>query len=83
MDSVSETFRKGVCAVVVTHNRLACLKRTLGALRGFGVATVVVDNASNRVGKEVDVEFVRFLQTSAGRMMFAKIVSGTGRRKGQ
>lgn len=47
MDSVSETFRKGVCAVVVTHNRLACLKRTLGALRGFGVATVVVDNASN------------------------------------
>ena len=44
---------------------------------------VVVDNASNRVGKEVDVEFVRFLQTSAGRMMFAKIVSGTGRRKGR
>ena len=41
---------------------------------------VVVDNASNRVGKEVDVEFVRFLQTSAGRMMFAKL-SNASRKK--
>lgn len=34
---------------------------------------VVVDNALSKVGKEVEVEFVRFFQTSAGRMMFAKI----------
>ena len=41
---------------------------------------VVVDNASSRVGKEIDVEFVRFLQTSAGRMMFAKISASHSRK---
>lgn len=35
---------------------------------------VVVDDASSKVGKIVEIEFVRFLQTSAGRMMFAKPV---------
>ena len=35
----------------------------------------VVDNASKKVGEEIEVEFVRFLQTSAGRMMFGKPVS--------
>ena len=35
----------------------------------------VVDNAAKKVGKEVEIEFVRFLQTSAGRMMFAKLTS--------
>lgn len=35
----------------------------------------VVDNAAKKVGEEVEIEFVRFLQTSAGRMMFAKLVS--------
>lgn len=34
----------------------------------------VVDNAAKKIGEEVEVEFVRFLQTSAGRMMFAKMV---------
>ncbi len=34
---------------------------------------VVVDNASKHVGEEIDVEFIRILQTSAGKMMFAKI----------
>ena len=34
----------------------------------------VVDNAAKKVGEEVEIEFVRFLQTSAGRMMFAKLV---------
>lgn len=34
---------------------------------------VVVDNALSKIGKDVEVEFVRFFQTSAGRMMFAKI----------
>lgn len=40
---------------------------------------VVVDRAANKVGKEIDIEFVRFIQTSAGRMMFAK--QTTTRRK--
>ena len=34
---------------------------------------VVVDNALRYIGEEKEVEFVRFLQTSAGRMMFAKL----------
>ena len=36
---------------------------------------VVVDNAANKLNSEITVEFVRFLQTSAGKMMFAKIVA--------
>ena len=35
---------------------------------------VVVDEASSKVGKIIEIEFVRFLQTSAGRMMFAKLI---------
>lgn len=34
---------------------------------------VVVDNAASKINSEVTVEFVRFLQTSAGKMMFAKL----------
>lgn len=33
----------------------------------------VVDNAAKKIGEDVEIEFVRFLQTSAGRMMFAKL----------
>ena len=50
-----------------------------GSNRGQGVghlkngAMVVVDRASNKIGKEVTVEFVRFHETSAGRIIFAKI----------
>ena len=35
----------------------------------------VVDNAAKKVGEEIEVELIRFLQTSAGRMMFAKIAA--------
>lgn len=51
-----------------------------GSNRGQGVGhlsdgtMVVVDNASNKVGKEVLVEFIKFHETSAGKMIFAKIV---------
>lgn len=51
-----------------------------GSNRGQGVGhlsngtMVVVDNAASKVGKEVTVEFVRFYETSAGRMIFAKLV---------
>ncbi len=50
-----------------------------GSNRGQGVGhlkngtMVVVDKASNKIGKEVTVEFVRFHETSAGRIVFAKI----------
>ena len=34
---------------------------------------VVIDGGEKWIGKEVDVEFIRFLQTSAGRIVFAKL----------
>lgn len=33
---------------------------------------VVVENASRQIGQTVEIEFIRNLQTAAGRMMFAK-----------
>ena len=54
-----------------------------GSNRGQGVGhlpdgtMVVVDNAANKIGKTLNVEFVRFHETSAGKMIFAKLV---GRR---
>jgi uncharacterized protein YacL len=33
---------------------------------------VVVEHASNRIGQTVEIEFIRSLQTAAGKMMFAK-----------
>ncbi len=53
----------------------------LGSNKGQGLGylkdgtMVVVDHAHNFVGQEVEIEFVRFLQTSSGKMMFAKLVS--------
>lgn len=35
---------------------------------------IIVENAKNKVGKEVKVEILRFHQSSAGRLAFAKIV---------
>lgn len=36
---------------------------------------VVVEQAQKYVGKTVEIEFIRSLQTAAGKMMFAKVVS--------
>ena len=50
-----------------------------GSNRGQGVGhlqngnMVVVDRAANKIGKEITVEFVRFHETSAGRIIFARI----------
>ncbi|NLA42800.1 TRAM domain-containing protein [Candidatus Saccharibacteria bacterium] len=35
---------------------------------------VVVENSSKHIGKKIDIEIIRALQTDAGRMMFAKAV---------
>ena len=54
---------------------------TAGSNKGQGVGhlpdgtMVVVDNAEKLIGKTVEIEFIRFLQTSAGRMMFAKLTN--------
>ena len=36
---------------------------------------VVVDNANKDIGKDIEVEFQKYIQTSSGRMMFAKKTS--------
>lgn len=35
---------------------------------------VVVENAAKMIGKKAEIEFIRGLQTTAGKMMFAKLV---------
>ncbi|MAU33816.1 hypothetical protein CL689_04475 [Candidatus Saccharibacteria bacterium] len=49
------------------------------AHQGIGHLTdgtmVVVEHASQLVGKMVEIEFIRSLQTAAGKMMFAKVVN--------
>ena len=50
-----------------------------GSNRGQGVGhlsngtMVVVDRAASKVGQTINVEFVRFHETSAGRIIFGKI----------
>jgi hypothetical protein len=34
---------------------------------------VVVEHANNKIGQTVEIEFIRSLQTAAGKMMFAKL----------
>lgn len=51
-----------------------------GSNRGQGVGhlkdgtMVVVDDGARKIGKEVTVEFVRFHETSSGKIIFARIV---------
>lgn len=51
-----------------------------GSNKGQGVGhlkngtMVVVENAATKVGREVTVEFSKFFENSAGRMIFAKLV---------
>lgn len=51
-----------------------------GSGRGQGIghlkngAMVVVENASKKIGQEVEVKLIKKLETSSGRVIFAKIV---------
>lgn len=43
---------------------------------------VVVDNASNKIGQEIEIEFIRINQTASGAMMFARpVFAKNGKRK--
>ncbi|MEI6228707.1 MAG: hypothetical protein WCP11_01640 [Candidatus Saccharibacteria bacterium] len=42
---------------------------------------VVVEHANNQIGKTVEIEFIRSLQTAAGKMMFAKLVTSVNSAK--
>lgn len=57
--------------------RLKILEKGSGKGQGVGHlpdgTMVVVDKASGKVGKEVVVEFVKFYETSAGKMIFARL----------
>lgn len=41
---------------------------------------VVVENAVKEIGKTIEIEFIRSLQTAAGKMMFARPVDSTKRQ---
>ncbi|MBQ6375877.1 TRAM domain-containing protein [Candidatus Saccharibacteria bacterium] len=57
-----------------------------GANKGQGVGhmsdgtMVVVDNAADKIGREVQVELVKFYETSAGKMIFARLARNNKRR---
>lgn len=59
--------------------KLSVTVREKGSNPGQGVghlpdgAMVIIDKASNRIGKEVDIEIIKNLETSSGRIFFAKI----------
>lgn len=44
---------------------------------------VVVEQASSQLGKKVEIEFIRSLQTQAGKMMFARLVGKTQNKNTQ
>ncbi|MBQ3348622.1 TRAM domain-containing protein [Candidatus Saccharibacteria bacterium] len=52
-----------------------------GSNKGQGVGhmsdgtMVVVDNAANKIGREVNVELVKFYETPAGKMIFARLAN--------
>ena len=57
--------------------KLKILEKGSGRGQGIGHLNdgtmVVVDGAANRIGREISVEFVKFYETSAGKMIFARI----------
>ena len=60
-----------------------------GSNRGQGIGylpdgtMVVVSNAKSKIGKKVNIELVNYRQTSAGKMMFAKVTASRSPRTQQ
>lgn len=58
-----------------------------GSGRGQGVGhlengtMVVVENAANKIGREEQVEFVKFYETPAGKMIFARIAKNNSPKR--
>lgn len=80
-----ETLNINDLAIAVRNEHLPGEKFTIkitekGTGRGQGVghlpdgAMVVVENAATKIGQEVKIKLVKYFETSAGRMVFAKIV---------
>ena len=76
---------KNIRAVHMPGEQLSIevVARGQGSNQGVGYledgTMVVIENASKRVGDMVNVEFIRVLQTDAGKMMFAKPVASSVR----
>ena len=86
-----ETLNINELALAVRSEFLPGEKMTLkilekGSGQGQGVGhlpdgtMVVVDRAANKIGKTITVEFVRFHETQAGKMIFARQVRTTKAR---
>ena len=58
---------------------LELVQKGQDAHQGVGYLTdgtmVVVEHASKNIGQTIEIEFIRSLQTAAGKMMFAKLVN--------
>lgn len=65
------------------HMRLTLIKAGKEDEQAIGYledgTMIVVENARDHIGKEVDVTVTSVLQTSAGRMIFAKLKEGSNR----
>ena len=63
----------------------ATLKTTAAFLQkqSYDYEVIVVENGRDQIGRQVDVLVTSVLQTSAGRMIFAKVKNGSqGRQNG-
>lgn len=65
--------------------RLELVQKGQDAHQGVGYlpdgTMVVVEHANKFIGQTVEIEFIRSLQTAAGKMMFARRVDGQGQAK--
>jgi rRNA-processing protein FCF1 len=69
------------------HMQLEITQKGNDSHQGVGHLTdgtmVVVEQGGQVVGKTVEVEFIRSLQTAAGKMMFAKLVNAPEKKTGR
>ena len=67
--------------------RLELTQKGNDSHQGIGHLTdgtmVVVEQGGQFIGKSVEVEFIRSLQTAAGKMMFAKLVNAPEKKQGR
>lgn len=75
-----DTLKYVVCAAISTNKIYSIflfLLKVVDSTQGVGHlpdgTMVVVEGAKQSIGKIIEVEFIRSLQTSAGKMMFAKM----------
>ena len=66
-----------ISIITAVHNQLAMNKLFVESLHKYSTMPfelIIIDNASSDLNKTIAIEFVRSIQTAAGRMLFAKKV---------